>query len=87
MSVKDDGGPIAGIEVPREAITNGPDIQWNHIDGPVMWWAGQSHWLTWRERARIFIGGAPAIDAVANARFPHTYRLRAMLAARTGEKE
>ena len=28
-----------------------PEIQWNHVDGPVLYMSNAScHWLTWRER-------------------------------------
>jgi hypothetical protein len=34
-----------------------PDIQWNHIDGPLLHFRnGELHWLTWRERFRCWMG-------------------------------
>lgn len=39
-----------GIGTPWKAYTDLPHIQWNHIDGPLMHWAGRLHWLTWAER-------------------------------------
>ena len=59
------------IGVPIESITDGPSVQWNHIDGPMMFWAGQMHWLTWRERFAIFWNGIPEVDRIACRRFPH----------------
>lgn len=32
-----------------------PHINWKHIDGPLLHCSdGQLHWLTWRERFRLF---------------------------------
>lgn len=66
------------VSVPISAITEGPHIQWNHIDGPLMTWAGRMHWLTWRERFWLW-AGRRTIDEVANARFPNLARLRSAL--------
>ncbi len=67
-----------GVAVPNEAITDGPDVTWNHIDGPLMHWAGNMHWLTWRERLRI-ASGYSTVDDVACERFPHLAKARARL--------
>lgn len=44
------------IEVPQEAILEGPHVNWKHIDGPLLSWAGLMHWLTWVERWRLHYG-------------------------------
>lgn len=33
-----------------------PIIQWDHADGPLLTWAGCSHWLTWWERIQLALG-------------------------------
>ena len=39
-----------------------PDIQWNHIDGPLLYTRnGQMFWLTWRERFRCWMGWDDAL--------------------------
>jgi hypothetical protein len=68
----------AGVQVPNESITAGPSVQWNHIDGPLMFWAGLMHWLTWRERFSIWIGRR-TVDEVACERWPHLARTRAAI--------
>ena len=75
----------ASFSVPHSAITEGPHIQWNHIDGPLMTWAGLMHWLTWRERFSLWIGSR-TIDEVATDRWPHLDRLRRAL-SNTGQTE
>lgn len=42
--------------VPIEALYAAPDVQWRHIDGPMLHWAGHQHWLTWQERLRLWLG-------------------------------
>lgn len=61
--------------VPERAIISGPDVQWDHVDGPLMTWAGQSHWLTAWERVRLFLR-LSTIETVAENRFPHIARAR-----------
>lgn len=40
-----------------------PHINWKHIDGPLLRTSdGQLHWLTWRERFRLFFGFADIHD-------------------------
>lgn len=63
------------VQVPIEAVTSGPRVQWNHIDGPLLCWAASIHWLTWRERFAIWIGRR-TVDEVACARWPHLARAR-----------
>lgn len=67
------------VSVPSEAITNGPEVQWNHVDGPLMHWAGHMYWLTWGERIRVFWFGLRAVDEIARERFPQLDRLRTKL--------
>jgi hypothetical protein len=68
------------VSVPIKAITSGPEVQWNHIDGPLMHWAGQMHWLTWGERFAIRLRRR-TVDEVAAKRFPHLDQLRRHYAA------
>ncbi len=67
------------VGVPNKAITDGPHVQWNHIDGPLMTWAGGLHWLTWRERFRVFWFGVDEVDRIAIKRFPRRAAIRAHL--------
>ena len=40
-----------------------PSINWKHVDGPLLYTSdGQLHWLTWRERFRLFWGWADIHD-------------------------
>jgi hypothetical protein len=56
-----------------------PDIQWNHIDGPVVHFRnGEMHWLTWRERFRYWRGYETALTLEAKHR-PHLARADAGL--------
>lgn len=59
------------LQRPGHIYTNGvgvtigtqPEINWKHIDGPLLYCSdGQLHWLTWRERARLFFGTADIHD-------------------------
>lgn len=63
------------VQVPIEAVLAGPRVQWNHIDGPLLIWAGLIHWLTWRERFSIWIGRR-TVDEIARAHWPHLGRIR-----------
>lgn len=58
------------VHAPVDALTDGPHIQWNHIDGPLMTWCGELHWLTWGERFRIHFGIATP-RSIALERWPH----------------
>jgi hypothetical protein len=40
-----------------------------HIDGPLMTWAGQLHWLTWRERLALWLG-LTSVDVLAARHWP-----------------
>lgn len=64
--------------VPREAIMEGPHVTWDHIDGPLMTWAGELHWLTWRERVLIALR-LSSVDRVADRVWPHLARHRMKL--------
>jgi hypothetical protein len=61
--------------VPESAITAGPHVTWKHIDGPLMSWASHLHWLTYRERLRIFFRLA-TVDRIACERWPHLAKAR-----------
>jgi hypothetical protein len=48
-----------------------PNIQWNHVDGPLLHFRnGEIHWLTWRERFRCWMGWDDAESLEARHR-PH----------------
>lgn len=66
---------VPGVGVPREAVTDGPYLQRNHIDGPLLHWAGHMHWLTIRQRAALFFG-LVTLDAIAVQQWPHLARIR-----------
>jgi hypothetical protein len=59
----------SGAGVPISAILAEPEVTWNHIDGPLMHWAGQMHWLTFRERISLFFGRT-TVSEIARRRFP-----------------
>jgi hypothetical protein len=63
-----------GVYVPAEEVAEPPHVVWNHIDGPLMTWCGELHWLTWRERFRIWAGLSTVRD-VAHKRWPHLAKL------------
>jgi hypothetical protein len=68
------------ISVPNSAILEGPHVNWKHIDGPLMTWAGHLHWLTWGERLRLAFRLA-TIDDIAGKHWPGLVLRRRMLAA------
>lgn len=74
----DDG---SSISVPGRAVAEGPVVSWRHVDGPLMTWAGQMHWLTFRERLRICFGLA-TVDGIAAERWPYLAALREELRRR-----
>ncbi len=39
-----------------DALHDEPHINWRHVDGPLMSWAGRLHWLTRTERLRMWLG-------------------------------
>jgi hypothetical protein len=63
-----------GVYVSVDEVAAAPHVQWNHIDGPLMIWCGELHWLTWRERLCIALGIATERD-VAYRRWPHLAKL------------
>ena len=70
------------IRVPIGAITDGPSVQWDHIDGPLINWAGHMHWLTWGERLAVAVRYM-TIEEIAQARFPHLHKMRLSLTSPT----
>jgi hypothetical protein len=64
------------VSIPVEAITRGPNVEWRHIDGPLMTWAGNLHWLTWRERLALWLR-LTTVDAVAVKLWPYLAQCRA----------
>lgn len=75
-----------GIGVPVEAVTDGPHVQWGHIDGPLMTWAGVVEWLTWRQRFAIWTH-RKTVDEVACEQWPWLADLRSALALSKPTKE
>jgi hypothetical protein len=53
---------------------------WNHIDGPLMEWAGFMHWLTWRQRLALWLR-RKTIDQLACEQWPFLASSRAALTA------
>lgn len=64
--------------VPDEALLVGPEVQWNHVDGPLMTWAGALHWLTGWEQLQLFLGWT-TIDRIACKRWPRRAQIREFL--------
>ncbi len=64
--------------VPNEAITEGPSVQWDHVDGPLLHWAGHIHWLSMWERWLISVY-IKTVDDIARHQWPHLDRLRTAL--------
>jgi hypothetical protein len=58
-----------GVAMPREAFLADPRVNWKHIDGPLLTWAGRLHWLALRERFALWFG-ATTIEAIAQKRWP-----------------
>lgn len=49
-----------GVGTPIDAQ---PKVNWKHVDGPLLYCSnGQLHWLTWRERFRLYWGLADLHD-------------------------
>ena len=80
------GKVTSGISVPMEAITDGPSLQRNHIDGPLLHWAGHMHWLTIRERLALWFG-LTTIDDIAHRRWPQLAFWRGYLAEMQEEQD
>jgi hypothetical protein len=62
------------IQVERSAILAGPHVNWKHIDGPLMTWAGEMHWFTMSERLGLFLRRT-TVEAIATRRWPHLRRI------------
>jgi hypothetical protein len=75
-----------GVFVQTSAITDGPHVEWRHVDGPLMTWASHLHWLTLSERVRIWVG-LTTVDRVACSRWPRLAVLRAFEEARASLSE
>ena len=71
------------VSVPISAITAGPSVVWGHMDGPLMSWASELHWLTPGERICLRFHRT-TIDEIACSRWPH---LAALRAEHTGEPQ
>ena len=63
---------MSNVGVPIEAITCGPSVQWKHIDGPMLTWAGHIHWLTIIERLSIW-SGYRTVYQIAEKHWPHLH--------------
>ena len=68
----------SGTQVSVQAVVDGPSVKWGHIDGPMLTWAGNAHWLTWRERLRVFLHLA-SVDQIGCERFPWLAKQRIKL--------
>jgi len=75
------------VQVPHSAILEGPHVNWKHIDGPLMSWAGEIHRLTLKERADIWLFGQKMVDDIASRRWPHLVRLREGLSRTTSQDQ
>lgn len=62
------------VHVSVDAVSEAPHVQWNHIDGPLMTWCGEMHWLTWGERLRIWLC-ISNVRSIAYKRWPHLAKL------------
>jgi hypothetical protein len=65
----------SNVSVPKSAIVDGPSVRWRHIDGPLLEWAGQMHWLTLAERLAVWLR-LKTVDEIATARWPRLAWLR-----------
>lgn len=72
--------------MPDEAFLGDPYVFWFHIDGPMLSWAGETHWLTWRERLRLFFRFATA-ETLAFEHWPRKWLYRVWLKGRTPTQE
>lgn len=66
------------VYVMNSAITRGPDIQWVHIDGPVMHWAGHMHWLTFGQILALLFRRTSVYGLGAKV-WPHLDHLRIVI--------
>jgi len=70
------------IGIPHKAITDGPSVNWRHIDGALLSWAGHLHWLTFHQKWAIRLG-LSTVDETARKQWPHLAKLRAALEPKT----
>lgn len=68
------------VQIPHNAITDGPSIVINHVDGPLLTWGTAMHWLTWSERFQLH-WGLTTVDQLACKRWPSLAKLRDELIA------
>lgn len=61
----------------EESFTKEPHINWRHIDGPLMTWAGQMYWLNWRERLMLWLS-LTTERTIAENRFGRSGKLPGM---------
>lgn len=57
-----------GVGVPAESLREPAHLQSDHIDGPLLSWGGQLHWLTLLERLALAVG-TRTLDQIAANRF------------------
>lgn len=57
-----------GVSAPTEAFYKEPTIR-KHVDGPLLSWVGQLHWLTWCERFLVWCGYDTA-ESLAQKHWP-----------------
>lgn len=58
-----------GVGIPLEALKAAPRVNWKHVDGPMLMWAGSVDWLTWRERIALWFG-RESVESLAQKRWP-----------------
>ena len=58
-----------GVSMPLSAFQAAPHVNWRHVDGPLMSWAGRMHWLTRRERLKLWLG-LDTIEGIAQRIWP-----------------
>ena len=69
------------VGMPIEALLADAEINFNHVDGPYLQWAGVIHWLSLRERFAVFIGRTTAND-LAQKHWGRNTRITSERAAR-----
>lgn len=69
-------------QVSDASILAGPSVSWRHVDGPLLTWAGEIHWLTWWERICLYLKQKTLYD-IACDRWPHLELRHAMLRGRS----
>ena len=69
MSRKQNHVNRMGLELPVAAFRAPAYLNSKHIDGPLLSWAGQLHWLTWTERIALRLG-LRTIEQIAEKVWP-----------------